>query len=320
MMCLVSARRNRQEILAETLTAEANGKVSMRILIAGNKGQLGFDCFQLWRDHHALRAADLPELDITRAESVARICDEFQPEIIVNCAAFTKVDACETDKATAWAVNADGPRRLAEYAARTNARLVHISTDYVFDGARPPPQPYTEADPPNPVSYYGISKLAGEIAVRETLADHAILRTAWLYGINGNNFLRAILRQSVKKDRPALKVVNDQHGALTWSFRLAQQIDALLQQWRPGTYHATAEGHGTWYDCARCFLQLMGSDCQVLPCTTADYPLPAKRPANSILENKIFNELGINRMRDWREDLGDFVLQYKDQLWKEVRP
>ncbi|PIE64036.1 MAG: dTDP-4-dehydrorhamnose reductase, partial [Desulfobacterales bacterium] len=200
----------------------------MKILIIGSGGQLGSDCTTVLSPHHEVRGCDFPEIDITSRDSVASLIENNQPEVIINCAAYTAVDKCETETDLAWKVNADGPEYLAQATSAIGARLVHISTDYVFDGNKDIPGSYLESDSPNPLSEYGRSKLAGEEAVNRYAQDYVILRTAWLYSATGPNFLKTMLRLAVSSPEKELKVVNDQYGSLTWSYPLAQQIEQLL--------------------------------------------------------------------------------------------
>jgi dTDP-4-dehydrorhamnose reductase len=291
----------------------------MNIVIVGAGGQLGSDCGKLLSGKHQVVSRDLPQVDIGDAGSVARLLEETRPQVIINCAAYTAVDACESNLELSWRINALGPRFLAEGAARHQARLIHISTDYVFDGHRPAPQPYVEDDAPNPLSQYGRSKLAGEEAVIKACANHVILRTAWLYGATGKNFLKTMLRLAVADPHRQLKVVDDQHGSLTWSRTLARQIEQLLDGGITGIVHATSEGHATWYEVARTFLTAMGLPFSMRPCTTAEYPTPAHRPANSILENRVLHQAGCNLFVDWRQDLEHFVAAHKEALLAEAR-
>lgn len=290
----------------------------MKILVTGGMGQLGWDCREVFTGHEVL-ALDLPNLDITEAASVDGILSLWRPDVIVNCAAYTAVDRAETDVAKTWNVNREGPALLATRAKAYDIFLLHVSTDYVFDGARPVPEPYLESDQPHPVSVYGKSKLAGEREIRERAPRHAILRTAWLYGAHGYNFLKTILRRAVTDPRRGLRIVNDQFGTPTWSRRLAEQILAVIEADATGLFHASGEGHCSWYDFAKEFISLMKVDCEVRPCTTADYPTPTVRPANSILENANLKKAGLNRMQDWRTDLGEYVQRYREALLNEVR-
>ena len=217
------------------------------------------------------------------------------------------------------AVNARGPELLALSCREHGSRLIQVSTDYVFDGSRPVPQPYLEGDSASPASMYGKSKLAGEEAVQAVLDNHLIIRTAWLYGIGNKNFLKTMLRLALSGPNRTIKVVNDQHGSLTWSWRLALQIERLLSTDLTGILHATDEGHSTWYEGARYFLDCMQVPYSMVPCTTAEYPTPAKRPANSILENSRLKDAGCNLMIDWKEDVRLFVERYRDELLAEAR-
>jgi dTDP-4-dehydrorhamnose reductase len=290
----------------------------VKIFVTGSKGQLGTDCLGLLADEHTVLGMDLPEMDITDAESVRTRLDAFGPDAIVNCAAYTDVDGSESHPDVAWSVNAEGPRIVGEWAARAGARLIHISTDYVFDGLRAPPNPYVESDEPNPQSAYGRGKRAGEEAVQRTGADHIILRTAWLYGRTGRNFPKTILRLATSGTARPLRVVNDQHGSPTWSYRLAEQIGAVLTSKLTGICHATAEGHCTWFEFASRLLARIGIETAVFPCTTSEYPRPARRPANSILENARLKSAGLNVMIDWRTDLDTFVERHRRDLLAEV--
>ncbi len=287
----------------------------MKLLITGAGGQLGQDCVQLMLDRHEICALTSRQLDITQAEAVRQAVDCIRPQVLINCAAYTAVDACETDTERCMAVNAHGPAHLAAACAEFGCRLIHISTDYVFDGSKLVPEPYVEDDAVGPVSAYGWSKLIGEQAIAERLEDHLILRTAWLYGIGGKNFLKTMLRLALAK-RP-LRVVDDQHGSLTWTASLARQIEQVLDSGLCGIAHATAEGHCTWFEGAKYFLEAMQVDFSLEPCTTADYPTPARRPANSILENRLLKQHGLNVMRDWREDVDHFVKRHREELLAE---
>ena len=292
----------------------------MRIFIAGNRGQLGCDCSAVLGTAHEVFGSDLPELDIADMASVVAACADGVPDVIVNCAAFTKVDACETEIDAARSANSEGPAVLARYARESGIFLVHVSTDYVFDGARPVPQPYTEEDATHPVSAYGRTKLDGEVAVQRTHADHAILRTAWLYGASGHNFLKTILRVALARpDRP-LRVVSDQYGSPTWSLSLARQIARVVECHATGLFHATAEGCCTWYEFASAFLESMGVSHEIQPCTSAEYPTPARRPANSILENGQLKKQGIHVMRPWQDDMAEFVARHREALLADCAP
>jgi len=291
----------------------------MKIVILGGKGQLGSDCTQVFNEIHDVMSVDLDELDITDVAQVEAMAENFGADVIVNCAAFTRVDDCESEKDLACKVNIEGPSNLAVAAKKEGSRLIHISTDYVFDGRKRAPEAYTEQDDPDPISYYGVTKLAAEEAIRRITDNHIILRTAWLYGIRGQNFLKIMLTLALKDPQREIKIVNDQFGSPTWSYRLALQNAKLIESGRNGTFHATSEGYCTWYELASYFLGKMGVPHSFVPCTTAEYPTPAARPMNSILENKRLKESGINLMQGWKSDLDEFVFRFRDRLINETR-
>ncbi len=290
----------------------------MKILICGGDGQLGSDCVQVLQEAHEVFALTLNELDITSSSDVDKVIGKYVPDIILNCAAYTAVDVCETEREPAWKVNVEGPKNLASRVTKYGGLLIHISSDYVFDGRKKPPEPYVEDDEPNPLSYYGRTKLEGEVAVMQTTDQYIILRTAWLYGIHGRNFFKTILKITLGNPDKKLKVVNDQFGSPTWSYRLALQIAELIEKNGRGTYHATAEGHCTWYELADHFLGKMGVPHSLIPCTSDEYPTPAIRPRNSILENKRLKKADINLMKDWSHDVDQFVSDFQEQLLNEA--
>ncbi len=291
----------------------------MRVLITGSGGQLGRDCAELLAEAHTVLGLPSARLDITSRDQVRTVLQDFRPETLINCAAYTAVDRCESEQERCMAVNGAGPGILAAECALISCRMIHISTDYVFNGRRPVPKPWHEDDPVEPLSAYGRSKLAGEEAVRQRLQDHLIIRTAWLYGLHGPNFLKTMLRLALSDPRRTLRVVDDQHGALTWSRRLAKQITLLLDSEISGTIHATAAGHCSWYEGARCFLEAMQVPFSIQPCDSSEYPTPAHRPRNSILANTRLQKAGLDRMVAWDEDVVRFAQRHRDRLLAEAR-
>lgn len=289
----------------------------MNILITGGRGQLGTDCEAVFQAGHTLVCVDIDKLDIADREAVDALADRVRPDIIINCAAFTAVDACETQTETAFRVNAIGPENLARWAKKNSARLVHVSTDYVFDGQKTPPETYSETDAVRPLSVYGKSKLAGEQAIMAMGGDFIILRTAWLYGICGHNFLKTILKKTLTDPEKRLTIVNDQHGTPTWSYRLALQIHHLLAHDARGLFHASAEGHCTWFDLAGYFLEKLNVPHHIAPCATADYPLPAPRPTCAIMDNRRLKDLRLNIMEHWQTDIDAFVARFGPRLLAE---
>jgi dTDP-4-dehydrorhamnose reductase len=290
----------------------------MKILLTGAGGLLGQDCGAVFQRNHEVLALRRGELDIADPAQVEAAIARFRPEAIVNCAGFTQVDLSETERGQAVQGNVTGPRNLALSAARHGVLLVHLSSDYVFDGHKPPPAPYLEDDPPGPLSWYGRTKLDGERAVQDLCPRHLIVRTAWLYGRHGDNFLEKILKLALSPQISVLKVVDDQFGSPTWSYRLALQLARLLEAGGQGLYHASAEGYCTWFELARHFLTSLGVDKPLKPWPSRDYPTPAARPRNSILENRRLKEAGLNLMRPWQEDVDEFAATYRDDLLREA--
>jgi dTDP-4-dehydrorhamnose reductase len=254
---------------------------------------------------HEVVGMDLPEVDITSPESVVAALDSVRPDVVVNAAAYTAVDAAEEHEDVALRVNGEGPRVLAEAVAeRQGIRLVHVSTDYVFAGDAS--TPYAEDAPPAPRSAYGRTKLAGEVAVRRTLPDRGfIVRTAWLYGVHGANFVKTML--ALEATKPDISVVDDQRGQPTWSRDLAHQIVALLGSSAPARiYHGTSSGETTWFGFTREIYRLIDADPQrVQPTTTDAFPRPAPRPAYSVLGHDRWEQVGLRPIRDWQESLAE---------------
>jgi dTDP-4-dehydrorhamnose reductase len=275
-----------------------------RWLVVGANGMLGHDLMEVVAAAgHDVVGLDLPEIDITSAQSVGSALDRLRPDVVVNAAAYTAVDAAEEHEDLALRINGEGPRILADaIAARPETRLVHVSTDYVFAGDAT--TPYAEVAAPAPRSAYGRTKLAGEIAVRDALPDRGyVVRTAWLYGVHGANFVKTML--ALEATRPEISVVDDQRGQPTWSRDLAAQIVALVDADAPaGAYHGTSSGETTWFGFTREIYRLIGADPErVRPTTTDQFPRPAPRPAYSVLGHGRWASVGLNPIRDWHEAL-----------------
>ena len=279
-----------------------------KALIVGCNGQLGSDMVTTFRAAgYSTTGVDFPEIDITNRDATCKLIKETRPDFIINCAAFAAVDDCETHQEKAFAVNADGPGNLAIGASQSNSQLVHISTDYVFDGTKK--EPYIETDQTGPTSIYGKSKLKGEQLIEQNCSRFQIFRIAWLYGRNGHNFVKAIRNGALKKKAAGepLIVVADQQGTPTSTIEVCKQILHCIDKDLYGTIHCTCEGLCTWYDFATEIVRGAGIDIQVLPCTTADYPRPAPRPANSVLENSRLKSNGLQIMSDWKRAFNAFL-------------
>ncbi len=283
----------------------------MKLLITGAAGQLGRALLaETARQGWEAVATDVDQLDITDPDAVRACLARHRPEVVVNAAAATRVDDLEQDPDLALRVNALGPRNLAVACRGLGVKLIQVSTDYVFDGAKE--GPYLEWDAPNPLSVYGRSKLLGEELVRQQCPDHFIVRTAWLYGLLGPNFITAILAKG--RQGQGLQVVADQRGSPTSAPALAMQLLALAPTEAFGTYHATCGGEATWYEFARHILEKAGLAAPVAPCTTAEYPLPARRPANSVLENRMLRLAGLHLMPAWQAAFQEFWDNWGQQL------
>ena len=272
------------------------------IFLIGSNGMLGHALTAILSQQHKLICFDLPELDITDLASFKSAVISHQPNLIINVAAYTDVDGCETNTELAFAANARGPRNLAIVCSELNIPLVHISTDYIFDGTSI--APYQESDAPNPQSVYGKSKLVGEQHVRKLCPKHYIIRTSWLYGEHGKNFVATMLRLAQERDE--LGVVNDQTGSPTYTVDLAQAIAELITQPAYGTYHITNSGTCTWYEFTlEIFKQAGIRGVRVNPITTEEINRPAPRPQNSVLDNYNWRLQGKEPLRHYKEALAD---------------
>jgi len=274
----------------------------MRILVTGANGQLGRELTKRLQGADFL-AVDIGEMDITNQAATMKVVKSFQPDAVIHGAAYTNVNKAETDREAAYKVNAIGTQNVAAACLSSGAKMVYISTDYVFDGTLG--RAYNEFDNTNPQSIYGKSKLAGEILAKHILNRLFIVRTSWLYG-DGNNFVRTMLKLGAEK--PEIKVVNDQHGCPTSTIDLANAILRLVETEHYGIFHAANTGVTTWYDFAKKIFELSGNkQVKVLPQTTAELNSPAPRPAYSPLENLMLGLTIGNVMRTWEEALGEYI-------------
>ena len=292
----------------------------MKILITGSNGQLGNELQKIVSTGKAeigsvseeiknaeVFAMDVDTLDITNLEQVKKVLNEVKPDVVINCAAATNVDGCEANQDLAFKINSLGPRNLAMVAEELGAKIVQVSTDYVFSGVGE--TPLKESDLVAPVSVYGKTKLLGEEFVRDFSSKYYIVRTAWLYGYVGHNFVYTMMK--LGKDRDTLSVVNDQLGNPTHANDLAYHILKLIQTEEYGVYHCTGKGECSWYNFASEIMKLSGRNCTVNPCTSEEYksmyPNSADRPAYSSLDNMMLRCTIGDEMRDWKDALKIFM-------------
>lgn len=280
----------------------------MKVLVTGAKGMLGRTILRRFRGVDVV-GVDVEDGDITDREATRSMLASHGPDVVIHCAAMTAVDDCESKPLRAHAINATGSSSVAEAACATGARLIAISTDYVFSGDLD--RPYRENDPVGPKSVYGQSKLAGEEAIRAACEDHTICRIAWLYGAGGPSFVHTMLRLGAQEGDP-LKVVDDQVGNPTSCDAVADHLRMLLEASITGTVHLTCEGEATWFDFTKEIFGLRGLPREVVPCTSEEFPRPAPRPHNSRLENRALREAGLPPMPRWQAALKDFLEAHPD--------
>lgn len=262
----------------------------MKILLTGSTGQVGYELERSLQALGEVVAVDRGRMDLANLDQVRDVIREVKPQLIVNPAAYTAVDKAESEAGLAYRINAEAPGVMAEEAKKLGAALVHYSTDYVFPGTEPGAR--VETDATGPANAYGASKLAGEQAIAASGVPHLIFRTSWVYGMRGKNFLLTMLR--LAKERDELRIVNDQHGAPTWSRTIADTTAVVLAQARgeswwaenSGVYHLSSQGETTWFHFTQAILNQAELDCRLVPITTAEYPLPAKRPEFSVLSSQ----------------------------------
>jgi len=268
----------------------------IKVLVTGANGMLGQDLCPILEDNgYEVIETDIHNLDITNSEQVKTVLNEYKPEIVIHCAAYTNVDKAEEDIKTARLINSQGTENIAKVCGKNNIALVYISTDYVFEGNGT--KPYLPTDKTKPLNNYGLTKWEGEEAVRKYCKKHFICRTSWLYGIHGKNFVETMISLS---DKPELKVVDDQVGCPTWTVELADGIIKILDTKQYGTYHVCGSGETSWYNFAKEIFKLAKININLKPCETKEFPRPAKRPHYSVMEND-----GI--CRNWKLALKDYM-------------
>ena len=276
----------------------------MKILLLGHKGMLGNDLLLKLNMEHEVIGMDKEEIDIVSASECKGAIKEIEPDIVINAAAYTNVDGCETAKDECFAVNAEAVKNIADACRDKNIRIVHFSTDYVFDGMAK--QPYKEDHQCNPINTYGASKMAGERYLRSLSENYILIRTAWLYGINGKNFVQTILEKV--KTTKKLTVVDDQVGSPTYTKDLAAAVDLLIKQNAKGIFHITNRGSCSWFQFAVKILQEAGiNDIDVTPIKSDQLQRPAKRPAYSVLSMQKFIQTTGKTMQPWQLGLQDYL-------------
>lgn len=276
----------------------------MKVLVTGVKGQLGYDVVkELEQRGIEAVGVDIEEMDITDAESVNYVIKAADPDAVIHCAAYTAVDAAEENEELCRRVNADGPRNIAKVCKELDIKMIQISTDYVFsgDGVRP----WEPDDACDPQSVYGQTKYEGEQAVREILEKYFIVRIAWVFGVNGKNFVKTMLNLAKTKD--TITVVNDQFGSPTYTYDLAKLLVDMVQTEEYGIYHATNEGICSWYEFACAIFKEAGIDMNVLPVSSSEYAAKAKRPCNSRMSKDKLTEKGFDKLPTWQDALHRYI-------------
>lgn len=276
----------------------------MKVIVTGSKGQLGTDVMaELLKIGAEPVGAYLPELDITDSQAVEAFFEKAGADAVIHCAAFTNVDIAETEKETCKKINVDGTLNIARACAKRGIKLLYLSTDYVFGGDGE--APFETDSPTLPCNYYGETKLAGEKAVSENCEKHFIIRISWVFGENGKNFVKTMLRLS--KERSEITVVNDQIGSPTYTKHLAALLCKMVTTEKYGTYHATNEGFCSWAEFAAKIMELSGSQTKIIPVPSSEYKSVAARPANSRLSKKSLDSNGFDRLPHWQDALKEFL-------------
>lgn len=284
----------------------------MKVLVLGARGMLGKDLVPFLSAKHQVFGRDIDDFDITDLQRVQNEIKTHSPQVVINAAAYTDVDGCESNPAMAFSVNAEGAGNVALGCAANKARMIHLSTDYVFDGSSL--SPYREEDPPNPLNVYGLSKLKGEQYIQKIIQNHLIIRTQWLFGRHGKNFVDTILRLAERQEE--IRIVNDQKGAPTFTKDLSWAIGGLLEKEATGILHVTNSGACTWYEFARQILQERNPakrKVHLTPISSTELSRPAKRPANSVLDCHRFENLMGQKMRLWKESLKEHLACKEDR-------
>jgi dTDP-4-dehydrorhamnose reductase len=284
------------------------------VVVTGAAGMLGQAVLSEWPAEDRIVPMSRAEADLARTTAIDWIV-EAAPAVIVHCAAWTDVDGCEGDVDRAFRDNGLATRNVALAAQRLGASLVYVSTDYVFDGSKQ--GPYREYDAPGPLGVYGRSKRWGEEVVQALVPQHAIVRTSWLFGPGGRNFVRTMAQAMTTRD--SVRVVDDQRGSPTFTLDLARALVRLVDTGLLGTVHVSNSGHCTWFGLAQHVATRLGLSCRVEPCTTAEFPRPAPRPRNSVLDAWAWMASGQEALRPWQEAVDDYLEELRRQLAREIK-
>lgn len=278
----------------------------MKILVTGVKGQLGYDVVKVLEERNIeCLGVDIDDFDITDADATSGYIRKYAPNAVIHCSAYTAVDKAEGELELCRKVNVDGPRNIAAVCKEIGAKMIYISTDYVFPGIGD--KPYETDDPTGPLGAYGQTKLDGELAVKEILSRFFIVRISWVFGINGNNFVKTMLR--LGKERKEINVVCDQIGSPTYTADLAPLLCDMVVTEKYGTYHATNEGYCSWAEFTEEIFKLAGYSTKVIPIPTSEYPTKAKRPLNSRMSKKSLDRAGFKRLPLWQDAVSRYVSQ-----------
>jgi dTDP-4-dehydrorhamnose reductase len=275
----------------------------VNIMVTGARGMLGTDACAVLAKDHEIAAFDIDDFDITERDAVFEAVRDVSPEIILHLAAFTDVEASEDDRETAFRSNALGSMNVAAAARQADAKLVYVSTDYVFDGAQE--RPYLEIDPPRPVNFYGLTKLYGETYVAAIAPKHLIVRTSWLFGPHGRNFIDRVIAKA--QEGGPLRVVSDQRGCPTYTLHLAEAVKRAIEVGLEGVIHLTNSGETTWFGLAGYVLKHAGVYVGLEPVSTSEYPAKARRPANSVLASLVAQMSGIGSLPPWEEGVREHL-------------
>lgn len=276
----------------------------MKVLVTGANGQLGYDVIKrLEEKGMEYLGTDRETLDITNKDDVKKVIRDYRPDVVVHCAAYTAVDKAEDERELCHAVNVLGTRYIAEACKEIDAKMIYVSTDYVFDGEGD--KPFNVTDKPNPINYYGKTKYEGELEVQKRINKYVIVRISWVFGSNGNNFVKTMLKLGNERDE--ISVVEDQVGSPTYTYDLAELLLEMIETDNYGVYHATNEGYCSWYEFACEIFRQAGMDVKVNPIKTENYPTRAKRPRNSRIDKNNLISCHFKQMKKWEDALASYL-------------